>query len=72
MHNDYYTYDYNVPNAITNELEVKGQKFKNWLNPVENKPLTFKAIGIKNKEELIFIPLFDLHRERYNVYWNLK
>lgn len=72
LHNDYYTYDYNVPNAITNELQVKGQKFKNWLNPVENKPLTFKAIGIKNKEELIFIPLFDLHRERYNVYWNLK
>ncbi|WP_066220195.1 glycoside hydrolase family 127 protein [Formosa haliotis] len=71
LHNDYYTYNYNVPTTLNNHLEVKGDKIKKWLEPVHNKPLTFKSVGLKNKE-LTFIPLFDLHRERYNIYWDLK
>tara|TARA_R110002050_G_scaffold273113_1_gene417104 strand:- start:124233 stop:126170 length:1938 start_codon:yes stop_codon:yes gene_type:complete len=72
LHNDYYTYDYNVPASINNKLEVKGEKLNTWLKPIENKPLAFKTIGVENQKELTFVPLFDLHRERYNIYWELK
>ena len=41
LHNDYYTYDYNVPETLTNELKVKGVPVNEWLKPVEGKVLTF-------------------------------
>lgn len=72
LHNDYYTYDFAVPGTINNELEVKGRQFDKWLKRVPKEPLTFKSIKVGDKEELTFVPLFDLHRERYNIYWNLK
>ena len=72
LHNDYYTYEYHVPANLSNMLNVKGKPVNEWLKPVEGKPLTFKTVNILGEKEYIFIPLFDLHRERYIVYWNLK
>lgn len=71
LHNDYYTYDYHVPSTLSNMLNVKGKPVEEWLNPVAGQPLTFKTINVADKD-FIFVPLFNLHRERYVVYWNLK
>ena len=70
VRNDYYTYDYNVPEHITNVLTVKGKKIQSWLKPVNGKPLTFRYE--EGNQSLTFVPLYDLHRERYNIYWELK
>jgi len=72
LHNDYYTYDYHVPATISNVLNVKGKAVTEWLKPIEGNPLTFKTANIAEGKELTFVPLFDLHRERYVVYWKLK
>tara|TARA_R110002050_G_scaffold81133_1_gene173424 strand:+ start:31933 stop:33876 length:1944 start_codon:yes stop_codon:yes gene_type:complete len=72
LHNDYYTYDYKVPEALSNELNVKGQPVGEWLKPVEGQPLRFKTVKDIVGEEITLVPLYDLHRERYIVYWNLK
>ena len=74
LHNDYYTYDYNVPNDLSNVLNVnvKGKAVTEWLKPVDGKPLTFKTINATDDKSYTFVPLYDLHRERYIVYWNLK
>ena len=72
LHNDYYTYDYNVPETLTNELKVKGVPVNEWLKPVEGKVLTFKTVNATESKEFTFVPLFDLHQQRYNVYWKLK
>ncbi|MDP3434746.1 MAG: glycoside hydrolase family 127 protein, partial [Bacteroidota bacterium] len=71
LHNDYYTYDYRVPLTLSNVLNVKGKPVEEWLKPVAGQLLTFKTINVADKD-FIFVPLFDLHRERYVVYWNLK
>jgi DUF1680 family protein len=67
-HNDYYTYDYDVPKDITTSLTLLSNKINESIKPVEGKKLTFKTI----KEGITLRPLYDIHRERYVVYWNLK
>lgn len=72
LHNDYYTYDFHVPAGITNELDAKGKRVSEWLAPVEGKPLTFTTDKAMVGKDLTFRPLYDIHRERYVVYWRLK
>ena len=72
LHNDYYTYDYHVPATLSNVLNVKGKPVSEWLMPVDGKSLTFKTVDNIIDKELTFVPLYDLHRERYIVYWQLK
>ena len=72
LHNDYYTYNYNVPSDLSNELNVKGKDVINWLRRVEGKPLTFKTDNPLVGKGLTFRPLYDIHHERYVVYWRLK
>lgn len=72
LHNDYYTYDYHVPVNLSNVLSVKDKPIDRWLMPVEGNPLTFKVIDANNNKEYTLIPLFNLHRQRYVVYWYLE
>jgi hypothetical protein len=67
LHNDYYTYDYHVPAGIITALQLDKTKIEEAVKPVEGKLLTFKTV----KEGIVLRPLYDIHRERYVVYWDL-
>jgi uncharacterized protein len=67
-YNDYYSYDYKVPTGITNELKLERNKLQVYIKPVAGKPLTFKTVN----EGITLKPLYDTHRERYVVYWEIK
>ena len=56
LYNDYYTYDYHLPADLPSEIDVKSLK--------QVGPLEFISSG-----GLHFSPLYDIHRERYGVYW---
>ena len=43
-----------------------------WLEPVEGKPLVFKARGVGPADGILFRPLYDLHHQRYSVYWDCR
>lgn len=59
LYNDYYTYDYKIPEGLPTTLEPR--------NLQQTGPLTWETPeGVKVE------PLYDIHRERYVVYWNLK
>ena len=67
LHNDYYTYNYNVPGEINTALIL------NKANPAENiKQIDGKLLTFKTNEGIILRPLYDIHRERYVVYWDIK
>jgi uncharacterized protein len=68
LYNDYYTYNYNVPNGIIKSLEVDIRKLDAFIKPVAGKNLTFKTV----KEGIVLKPLYDTHRERYVVYWDVQ
>ncbi len=43
----------------------------NWLKPVAGKPLTFTTMGVARPGNVELIPIYQLHHERYTVYWRL-
>lgn len=68
----YYDYDYNIPSGLPHVLEIKGKKITELLKPVKGMPLTFQLIANGQNPAVTLVPYFDLHRQRYVVYWDLK
>lgn len=70
LHNDYYTYDYHVPQNLVHTLNISNTKINDCLKPVKGEALTFKTVNIGNA--ITMMPYYNLHRQRYVVYWNLN
>lgn len=68
LYNDYYTYNYNVPQNLIKKVGIDKGNLANEIKPLEAKSLTFKTV----KEGVTLKPLYDIHRERYVIYWDLK
>ncbi len=68
LYNDYYTYDYHIPNTLSDKLELSTKNFQKDIKPINNKALNFKL----EKEGITLAPLYKIHRERYTIYWNLN
>ena len=41
------------------------------VEPVSGQPLTFRTHGIGRPQDVTLIPFYQMHRQRYSVYWNL-
>ena len=67
VRNDYYTYDYQVPIGMNVSLAFDAKNINTAIQPVSGQPLTFKAV----KEGIVLKPLYNIHRQRYVVYWDL-
>lgn len=67
VRNDYYTYDYHVPAELNSTLDIDILNPEKSLKRVSDSSLTFVT---KDNDKLI--PLYDAHRCRYVVYWDIK
>ena len=67
VHNDYYRYDFKVPDSIKKSLEVDPQNLEQVIQPVQGQNLTFKSV----RDGIILKPLYQIHHQRYVVYWNI-
>jgi uncharacterized protein len=47
------------------------QPVANWLKPVGGKPGTFRTVGVGLKQEIDFVPFYQLPRRRYAIYWDM-
>lgn len=54
-------------------LVAPEQPVTNWLKPVPDsaKPGTFRTTGVGLKQEIDFVPFYQLPRRRYAVYWDM-
>jgi hypothetical protein len=43
----------------------------NWLKPVAGKPGAFRTTNVGLKQEIDFMPFYELPRRRYAVYWDM-
>ncbi|HEY9173823.1 MAG TPA: beta-L-arabinofuranosidase domain-containing protein, partial [Verrucomicrobiae bacterium] len=59
-----------MPPATVPEIKSASANPADWLEPVPGAPLVFKARGAGPADGIIFRPLYDLHHQRYSVYWN--
>lgn|SRR5690625_1045190 len=57
-----------VPTLVTDDADVN-----KWVKPIEGSPLTFitEAIGQPGNERITLVPFYQLHHQRYTIYWNV-
>ena len=64
-YNDYYTYNYHIPEGLPVNLVLEKSNWENSFKRV-GKGLTFET-----RDGRRISPLYDIHRQRYVVYWKL-
>lgn len=66
VRNDYYTYDYHIPEGLPVVLKMDRSAPEKSIAKGDS-PLRFRtADGVE------IMPLYDLHRRRYVVYWQIE
>lgn len=68
LHNDYYTYDFNVPANIKTNLKLDKKNPEKYIKQSTDNPLVFFAEDGNIRLE----PIYKIHHQRYVVYWNLE
>ena len=66
LYNDYYTYDYQIPADLKTTLPVDRKHPERILQRVG------KELKFTTPQGDVIRPLYDVHRQRYVVYWDLK
>lgn len=61
----------NVPDPAAPVFVCTADELLAHVKPVSGKTLTFRTHGIGRPQDVTLIPLYDLHRQRYSVYWKL-
>lgn len=65
LYNDYYTYDYHVPAGLNTTLQIDRKHPEHSLKRVS------KELKFTTPQGDVVRPLYDVHRQRYVVYWDL-
>ena len=66
-YNDYYTYDYHIPEGLPTGLKWDAGHPENSVRRVSEDGLRFRTA-----DGVTVLPLYDVHRQRYVVYWDIK
>lgn len=64
QYNDYYTYDYYVPAGLKTTLQIDKK------HPERALKRTGDGLRFTTPQGDVIRPLYDLHRQRYVVYWD--
>jgi DUF1680 family protein len=60
-----------APRVVPPELATQSEDVESWLKPVAGIALTFRTDGIGKPEDVTMMPLYEIHRQRYTVYWKM-
>lgn len=66
-YNDYYTYDYHIPEGLPTGLKWDAGHPENCVQRISEDGLRFRTA-----DGVTVLPLYDVHRQRYVVYWDIK
>ena len=66
-YNDYYTYDYHIPEGLPTGLIWDAGHPENCVQRISEDGLRFRTA-----DGVTVLPLYDVHRQRYVVYWDIK
>ena len=62
---------YNIPEDVISSVTVKKRKLTEWLTPLAGKQLTFETKDVAARL-ITLIPYYQIDKQRYVLYWNLK
>jgi DUF1680 family protein len=63
--------NYNIPEDVISSLSVKDRKLTDWLTQLTGKQLIFKTKDVAARP-ITLIPYYQIDKQRYVLYWNLK
>lgn len=66
QYNDYYTFDYKVPSDLKTTLCIDRNRPSKSLHRIGD------TLKFTSSDGETLLPFYDIHRQRYVVYWNLK
>ena len=66
LYNDYYTYNYHIPAELNTTLQIDRK------HPGHSLQRTGEELIFKTSQGNVLKPLYDLHHQRYVVYWDLS
>lgn len=66
LYNDYYTYNFHIPTDLRTSLQIDTK------NPEQALQRMGKDLKFTTKQGDMIRPLYDLHHQRYVVYWDLE
>lgn len=66
LYNDYYTYNYHIPANLRTTLKLDTKHPERTLHRVGNK------LEFTSSQNDVIRPLYDIHHQRYIVYWDLQ
>ena len=61
----------NVPDPAAPMLVTTAGSLLQRVKPVSGRPLTFRTRGIGRPQDVTLEPFYQIHRQRYTVYWKL-
>ena len=66
LYNDYYTYDYHIPAGLKTTMAIDRK------HPARVLQRVGKELKFTTEQGDVLRPLYDMHHQRYVVYWDLK
>jgi hypothetical protein len=57
--------------ASAPDLVPPSGNLEDWLEPLKDRPLTFRTVGAGRPEDVTFLPFYALFGKRYAIYWSL-
>ena len=66
LYNDYYTYDYHIPAGLRTTLKL------NVKHPERSEQRVGTELKFTTSQGDVIEPLYNIHRQRYVVYWDLE
>ena len=60
-----------VPDPAAPVFVCDAARLLDHVQPVARQPLTFRTHGIGRPQDVTLIPFYQMHRQRYSVYWKL-
>jgi DUF1680 family protein len=61
----------NFPDTEVPTLMMENRPLENVIKPVAGEPLTFHTIDVGRPVDIFLKPFYQLHYQRYTVYWNV-
>src|SRR5262249_21916962 len=61
----------NFPDTEVPTLMMENRPLESVIKPVAGEPLTFHTIDVGRPADIILKPFYQLHYQRYTVYWNV-
>ncbi|MFO1511825.1 MAG: glycoside hydrolase family 127 protein [Verrucomicrobiota bacterium] len=61
-----------MPAVAVPEIVTTSANPVDWLQPVQGAPLAFQAHDAGAVDGIVFRPLYEVHHQRYSVYWRLS